>query len=73
MNYLQHTTILNKDGIEYKKVRLQQYNEVSHKATNKYYIDGKQVRNHDRYICENEIDSSSLSNLIESCKEWVVG
>lgn len=71
MNYLEHTTILKANNKEYKLVRLQKYNSTSHKATNKYYIDGKIVHNFERVICENAINEAHLSMLVETERTWV--
>lgn len=72
MNYLEHTTIMRLGNTEYKKVRLQKYDERGHKATNKYFIDGKQVHHHDKYICESKLDfhaDETNSTFIE--RKWV--
>lgn len=71
MNYLEHTTILKANNKEYKLVRLQKYNNTSHKATNKYYVDGKIVNNFERVICEKAIDEAPLSMLVETQRTWV--
>lgn len=71
MNYLEHTTILNKNNTEYKLVRLQKYNSTSHKATNKYYINGKLVTKYDRFLCESEIDNADPNLLSGGARSWV--
>ena len=71
MNYLEHTTILKTNNEEYKKVRLQKYNNTTHKATNKYYINGKLVTKHDRFMCENAMDNAHPSLLLDSTRSWV--
>ena len=38
------------NGNIYKHVNTQTFNEVSHKSKNEYFINGKQVRNHDSWI-----------------------
>ena len=70
MNYLEHTTILKANNKEYKLVRLQKYNSTSHKATNKYYVDGKMVNNFDRVSCERAIDEAHISTLVETQRNW---
>lgn len=70
MNYLEHTTIYVDNKTEYKMVRLQAYNESGHKATNKFFINGKQVRNHERYICEQKILNNPYST-IDTERKWI--
>ena len=69
MNYLEHTTIVNTNNKEYKCVRLQQYADGFHKATNKYYVNGKIVHNHDRFICEAIIDDQRKYGTF-TAKRW---
>jgi len=70
MNYLEQTTIVNQNNTEYKCVRLQQYNNTSHKATNKYYINGKIVHSQARFVCESTIDESSTDEQTFTEKRW---
>jgi len=51
-------------------VRLQKYNSTSHKATNKYYVDGKLVTNQDRFMCETTIDEAPHYSLAFTEKTW---
>lgn len=50
------------NGNIYKHVNTQTFNEVSHKSKNEYFINGKQVRNHDRYIVESTLDNTHPRN-----------
>lgn len=71
MNYLEHTTIYKaSNGTEYKKIRLQEYKEGHHKATNKFYINGKQVRNHERWVCEDTLDNTHPRDCVSTEKKW---
>ena len=71
MNYLEHTTILLKNTTEYKLIRTQQYNNISQKASNNYYINGKQVRCHERSICEQAINEATFQSLESFERKWV--
>ena len=71
MNYLEHTTILLKNTTEYRLVRIQQYNNISQKASNNYYINGKQVRGHERTICEQAINEATFQSLEFFERKWV--
>ena len=70
MNYLEQTTIVNKNNKEYKCVRLQKYNNTSHKSTNKYYINEKIVHGQDRFDCEITIDNSNINEQTFTEKRW---
>ena len=70
MNFLKHTTTyISPNGTEYKSVRLQQYNEHGHKARNTFYIDGKKVTKHDRWICEQQIDNNCQASEFKT-ESW---
>ena len=74
MNYLQHISIYTDlNGTEYKHIKTQMYSETLHnKTTNKFFIDNKQVRNHERFICEQTIEENDRSNRYNFTKKrWV--
>ena len=72
MNYLQHTTIYTSpNGTEYKHIKIQEYKVGHHKTTNKYFVDGKQARKHERWVCEQTIDENyGCSNYVFTEKKW---
>jgi len=69
MNYYEQITVLNSNNIEYKCVRLQKYNDYSHRATNKYYVNGKLVSHQERFICMSLIDNSTDYTFTE--RKWI--
>lgn len=69
MNYLEHTTTYTENNTEYKHVRLQTYNERGHKGINKFFINGKQVRNHERWVCEQAIDNNTRATVFTE-RRW---
>ena len=71
MNYTRHTTTLNRGNNEYKEVRLQEYSDGYHKATNKYYLNGKLVTKQERFSCERIIDEASRSSLKTISENWI--
>ena len=72
MNFLLHTTTIKLNGTIYKYERLQQYNERSHKATNKYFVNGKIVRNYKRYEVKEIFDCGSYRDYeVTTEKRWV--
>jgi len=65
-----HTTeLISQNGDVLKHVRTQVYNDVSHKAKNEYFLNGKIVRNHDRYIVESAIDNTHPRDLTTTITE----
>ena len=73
MNYLQQISIYTDlNGTEYKQIKTQMYSEtLKNKTTNKFFIDNKQVRNHERFICEQMIDENQRSNRYNFTeKKW---
>ena len=70
MNYLEHTSTVNVSGTVHKHVKLQQYNNTSHKTTNKYYTNGKLVVKHSRFVCESAIENATRGSVIDTAKSW---
>jgi len=63
MNYLKGTTIgKDESGKEYKEVNLQKFMPSGKtKITNSFFINGKKVSNHDRFLCEQWIEENYFS------------
>ena len=69
MQYIKHiTSLLDGNGIEYKKVRTQKIDGYKTTSTNQFYINGKLVKGHERERVESMLLDNSYSTKFQELK-----